>query len=72
MLGDGGESTEEEVEGVLEDDGECGDGRVRGEGWGKGFDVGPGQVDVEEEEEDAEASDGGLDGYTVSCSFLED
>lgn len=72
VLGEGGEGTEEEVEGVLEEDGECGDGRVRGEGWGEGFDVRPGQVDVEEEEEDAKAGDGGLDGYTVSCSFLKD
>ena len=72
VLGEGGEGTEEEVKGVLEEDGECGDGRVRGEGWGEGFDVRPGQVDVEEEEEDAEAGDGGLDGYAVSCSFLTD
>ena len=72
VLGEGGEGTEEEVEGVLEEDGECGDGRVRGEGWGKGFDVRPGQVNVEEEEEDAEAGDGGLDGYAISCSFLTD
>ena len=34
--------------------------------------MGPGQVDVEEEEEDAEAGDGGLDGCTVSYSFLKD
>ena len=72
MLREGGEGTEEEVEGVLEEDGECGDGRVRGEGWGDGLDVRPGQVDVEEEEEDAEAGDGGLDGYAVSRSFPED
>ena len=72
VLGEGGEGTEEEVEGVLEEDGECGDGGVRGEGGGEGFDVGPGQVDVKKEEEDAEAGDGGLDGYAVSCSFLKD
>ena len=72
VLGERSEGTKEEVEGVLEEDGECGDGRVGGEGWGEGFDVGPGQVDVEEEEEDAEAGNGGLDGYAVSCSLLRD
>ena len=71
VLGESGEGTEEEVEGVLEEDRECGDGRVRGKGWEK-FDIGPGQVNVEKEQEDAEAGDGGLDGCPVSFSFLKD
>ena len=42
VLGEGSEGTEEEVEGVLEEDGECWDGEVRCVGGREGFDVGPG------------------------------
>ena len=65
MLRESGEGAEEEVEGVLEEHGKCWDGRVRREGRREGFNVGPGQVDIEEEEKDAEASNGGLDVYAV-------
>lgn len=60
MLRECGEGTEEEVECVLQEHGERWDRRVRREGRREGFDVGPGQVDVEEEEKGAEAGDGGL------------
>lgn len=60
MLRKCGEGTEEEVESVLEEYGERWDWRTGCEGWRKGFDVGPGKVDVEEEEKGAEAGDGGL------------
>ena len=60
VLGESGESAEEEVESVLGEYWKFWDGRIGCEGWGKGFDVGPGQVYVEEEENGAEADDGGL------------
>ena len=60
VLRECGEDAEEEVESVLEDDGKCWDGRIGCEGWTEGFDVGPSQVDVEEEEKGAEAFDGAL------------
>lgn len=62
VLSEGGEGAEEEVEAVLEEDGEVGDRGGGGEGGGEALDVCPGQVDVEEEEERAEAKDGGLAG----------
>ena len=60
MLGESGEGTEEEVESVLEEYRERWYRRIRRERWGKVFNVGPCQVDVEEEEKGAETGDGGL------------
>ncbi|CAD6568819.1 MAG: hypothetical protein ASARMPREDX12_001855 [Alectoria sarmentosa] len=60
VLRERGEGTEKEVEGVLEEYGKRWDGRIGCEGCRKGFDVGPGQVDIEEEKKGAEAGDGGL------------
>lgn len=60
MLRECGEGAEKEVEGVLEEYGKRWDGRIGCEGCRKGFDVGPGQVDIEEEKKGAEAGDGGL------------
>ena len=68
MLGEGGEGAEEEVEGVLEEDGQVRDGGGAGEGRGEGFDGGPGDVDVEQEEERAEADDGRL--WMWTCQWL--
>ena len=41
MLGEGCESAEEEVEGVLGEDGEVRNGGGGGKGWGESFDGGP-------------------------------
>lgn len=60
MLGEGREGAEEEVEDVLEEDGEVRDRRGGRERGGEAFDVCPGQVDVEEKEEGTETDDGGL------------
>lgn len=60
MLRERGEGAEEEVKSVLEDYGKFWDWRIICKGWREGFDVGPGQVDVEEEEKGAETNDGGL------------
>jgi len=62
VLGEGCEGAEEEVEDVLEEDGEVGDRGGGGERGGETFDVCPGQVNVEEEKESAETEDGGLGG----------
>jgi hypothetical protein len=70
MLGEGCEGAEEEVEDVLEEDGEVGDGGGGGERGGEAFDVCPGQVDVEEKKEGTETEDGGLGGG-VSTVFGE-
>lgn len=60
MLREGGEGAEQEVEGVLEEDGEGGDGRAGGQVCGEGFNARPGKVDVEEEKEGTQAGNGGL------------
>ena len=71
VLRERGEGTEEEVESVLQEYGERWDRRIRRGGRREGFDVGPGQVDVEEEEKGAEAGDGGLV-VGVSVDFHRD
>ena len=60
MLGERGDSAEEEVEGVLKEDGKGWDWRIGYRGRRKRFDVGPGKVDIEKEEKCAEASNRGL------------
>lgn len=71
MLRKCGEGTEEEVESVLEEYGERWDWRTGCEGWRKGFDVGPGKVDVEEEEKGAEAGDGGVELIIITREAIE-
>ena len=61
MLGECGRSTEEEIKSVLEQDWKCWDWRVGYGGWREGFDVRPGEVDIEEKEKGAETSNGGLE-----------
>lgn len=60
MLGQGRKETEKEVECILEQDWELRDSGGGGQGEGKGFDVRPCQVDIEEEEKNAEAGYRGL------------
>ena len=60
VLREGGDGAEEEVEGVLEEDGKVWDWRIGYGGRRKRFNVGPGKVDVEKEEKGAEADDRGL------------
>ena len=60
VLRERGEGAEEEVKSVLEDYGKFWDWRIICKACREGFDVGPGQVDVEEEEEGTETNDGGL------------
>ena len=57
MLRPGSDGAEEEIESVLEQYGERRDGRFGGESFEQGFNVRPGQVDVEKEEQSAETED---------------